>query len=124
MSIYNFPDQTSKETEKDESWHKLHALGHIGFTGSKHYSAKKKEISKLYHAYSATLDDEDKKKIELTVTQRCGNNFGPAYVVYPLIESKIDKMVGDYRKRPLKRKLLVNNQDAVIKKFDDKSINY
>jgi hypothetical protein len=120
MSIYNFPDQTISESAKNEAWHKQHVLGYMRYAGSKHYSAKKKEISKLYHAYSASLDDEDKKKIEATVTQRCGNNFGPEYVVYPLIESKIDKMVGDYRKRPVKRKLLVNNQDAVIKKFDDK----
>lgn len=120
MSIYNFLDQTVPESEKTIEWHKKHILGYISFSGSKEHSLKKKEIQKLYYAYSATLDPEEEEIVKRTITQRCGVDFGPPYEIYPLIEARIDKLVGDYRKRPLKRKLLVNNQDAVIKKLDDK----
>lgn len=120
MSIYNFPDQTIKETEKDEKWHKQHILSFVSYSGSGDYSKKKTEIQKLFYAYSAVLDPQESQIVESTITQRCGEDFGPQYVVYPLIESRIDKLVGDYRKRPLKRKLLVTNKEAVIKKLDYK----
>ena len=37
-----------------------------------------------------------------------------------MIESNIEQLIGDYRNRPLKRKCLVNNEKAVIKKLDTK----
>ena len=120
MSFYNFPDQTIPERDKDLKWHKRHILDFMSYSGSPDYSKKKKEIHKLYYAYAGMLDKESREIVEKTITQRCGADFGPEYSVYPLIESKIDKLVGEYRKRPLKRKLLVNNQDAVIKKLDKK----
>lgn len=120
MSFYNFPDQTIPENKKDEEWHKSHILGYVSYAGSKVVTQKKKEVAKLYYAAYAELHPDEKLIVESTITQRCGNNLGPQYVVYPLIESKIEKLVGDYRKRPIKRKLLVNNPDAVNKKFDHK----
>lgn len=120
MSIYNFPNQRVPEKEKDEQWHKKHIMGYISYSGTDDYVSKKKEIASLYYAYSAQLTPEEDLKIRKLVTERCGENFGPQYVVYPLIETKIEELVGKYRKRPLKRKCLVNNEKAVIKKLDAK----
>lgn len=120
MSVYDFPDQTIAEGLKNLDWHKRHILDYVSYSGSSSYSVKKKELIKLYYGYSAALDKEDSEMVMKTITQRCGKDFGPQYSVYPLIESKIDKLVGDYRKRPIKRKLLVTNPDAVNKKLDHK----
>ena len=120
MSVYDFPDQTIPESEKTLDWHKRHIIDYVGYSATDSYTAKRKELIKLYYGYSAALDKEDSHMVTKTITQRCGVDFGPQYSVYPLIESKIDKLVGDYRKRPLKRKLLVTNPDAVNKKLDDK----
>lgn len=117
---YNFPSQRIPESKKDLEWHKLHIMEYLTYSDTEHYTLKKKEISDLYHAYSAKLTDEDRKIVEATITQRCGEDFGPQYSVYPLIENKIDELVGKYRKRPLKRHLSVLNPDAVIKKLDAK----
>ena len=117
---YNFPNQRIPEHKKDEEWHKMHIINFLNFTGTANYTEKKEEISSLYYDYSAMLTETSKKIVEATITQRCGEDFGPKYEVYPLIENKIDELVGKYRKRPLKRHLSVNNPDAVIKKLDTK----
>ena len=119
-SIYNFPNQRVSEKEKDEEWHKQHIVGYLTYTTSNEFSHKKKEISDLYYAYSAQLTKEGDAKVRALITERCGANFGPQYFVYPLIESKIEQVCGEYRQRPLKRKCLVNNEKAVIKKLDAK----
>ena len=120
MSIYNFPNQRIKESEKDLDWHKEHIIGYLSFTTSSEFTYKKKEISDLYYAYSAQLTKEGDAKVRALITERCGANFGPQYFVYPLIESKIEQAAGEYRQRPLKRKCIVNNEKAVIKKLDAK----
>lgn len=120
MSIFIFPDQTISETKKDEQWHKEHILNYLTYSTSLEYSHKKIEIAKLYKAYEALLDKEDDIKVCATITERFGSNFGPKYSVYPLIEGKVEQLVSEYRKRPLKRKCLVNNEKAIIKKFDEK----
>ena len=120
MSIYNFPNQRIKESEKDKDWHVSHILEYLSFSTSDEYITKKKEISNLYYAYSAQLTKEEEDKIRALITERCGKNFGPQYFVYPLIENKIEELVGNYRQRPLKRKAMVNNEKAVIKKLDSK----
>lgn len=117
---YNFPSQRIPESEKTEEWHKQHITEYLTYTGTEDFAEKKEEIASLYYAYSGKLSPEEKEKVRLTITERCGENLGPEFSVYPLIENKIDELVGKYRKRPLKRHLSVSNPDAVIKKLDDK----
>lgn len=121
MSLFNFPNQRIPETEKDEEWHKSHIANYLSYAQTGDYELKKKEIAKMYYAYSAMVDKEDEQKICKTITERYGNNLGPKYVVYPLCESNVENLIGQYRLRPLKRKLMVNNPDAVIKKLDKKN---
>jgi hypothetical protein len=120
MSIYNFPDQRISEKQKDIEWHKSHILGYLSYASSSDFISRKKEINDLFYAYSAKLTPEGEKKVKAMITERCGQNFGPQYYVYPLIENQIEEIVSQYRRRPLKRKCLVNNEKAVIKKLDAK----
>lgn len=120
MSIYNFPSQRIPENKKDKEWHISHIRNYISYSGTQDYANKRKEIADLYYAYSAVLTGEEKKKVTALITERCGQNFGPEYSVYPLIENKIEELVGKYRKRPIKRKCMVNNPEAVSRKLDAK----
>ena len=120
MSIFNFPNQRIPESKKDEEWHKNHILNYLKYTGTAEFNHVKAEMAELYYAAAAKLSPKQEKIVCATITEKYGENFGPQYYVYPLIESNIEQMVGDYRNRPLKRKCLVNNEKAVIKKLDTK----
>ena len=120
MSLFNFPNQRISESKKDENWHIQHIEGYLQFSLTNDYSRMKKEQADLYFAATAQLSPEQYKIVCAMITERYGDNFGPQYYVYPLIESKIEQLIGDYRNRPLKRKCLVNNEKAVIKKLDQK----
>ena len=115
MSIFNFPNQRIPESKKDEEWHKNHILSYLKYTGTAEFNHVKAEMAELYYAAAAKLSPKQEKIVCATITEKYGENFGPQYYVYPLIESNIEQMVGDYRNRPLKRKCLVNNEKAVIK---------
>lgn len=120
MSIFNFPNQRIPETKKDEAWHKLHIQGYLYYSTSNEYYLKKQEIQRLYYAYNALLDKKTEKIVKTTITERFGENLGPKYIVYPLCEGKVESVIGHYRKRPLKRKCLVNNPSAVTEKLEKK----
>lgn len=120
MSLFNFPNQRIPETKKDKAWHISHVEAYLSYSSTANYSLKKKEIIDLYLATAGVLSPEQEKIVCNTITEKYGDNFGPQYYVYPLIENRIEAVVGEYRTRPLKKKLLVNNEDAVIKKLDQK----
>lgn len=120
MSLFNFPNQRIADSKKDEQWHINHALGYLTYSLTGEYSSKKQEQANLYYATAGKLSPEQEKVVCAMITNRYGDNFGPQYYVYPLIENTLEQMIGDYRNRPLKRKCLVNNEKAVIKKLDKK----
>ena len=120
MNLFNFPNQRIAETEKDLAWHISHVENFLTYSGTTHYAKKKREIAELFLATAGVLSDEQNKLICATITEKYGDNFGPQYYVYPLIENRIEQIVSEYRTRPLKKKLTVNNEQAVIKKLDQK----
>lgn len=120
MSIFNFPNQRIPESKKDEEWHKSHILSYMTYSASKEFMSRKKEMADLYYAAAGELSPEQKKIVCAMITERYGDNFGPQYHVYPLIETMLDQVIGDYRRRPVKTKCLVNNKDAMISKLDKK----
>ena len=123
MSFYNFPNQRIPESEKTENWHINHISQYLNYSGTDEFRDRKQEILEAYYSYSAELSPKKKEIIKSTITEVYGENLGPKYMVYPLCESKIEQILGEYRQRPIKRKLAVNNESAIIKKFE-KKIDY
>lgn len=123
MSFYNFPNQRVPESEKNENWHINHIQQYLNYSGTDDFSKRKNEILEAYYSYSSELSPKKEKIIKSTITERFGENMGPQYMVYPLCEAKVEQILGEYRQRPIKRKLAVNNESAIIKKFETK-INY
>lgn len=120
MNVFDFPNQRIPEKQKDENWHKSHIEAFLTYSGTTDYNKKKKEMSELILAAAGEMSDEQNKIVCKTITERYGENFGPQYYIYPLIENTIESIVSEYRTRPLLKKLLVNNEKAVIKKLNQK----
>lgn len=119
MSLLSFPDQTIPETEKDEDFHKKHVENYVTYSLSSSYNDQRKEMLKLFRGYNAELSTEE---AELTKKITCPHGFdlGVEYVVYPLIQSKIEQIVGEFIQRPLRRKTYVIDKKSKNKKFDQK----
>lgn len=120
MNLFNFPDQRIPETQKDIEWHIRHIENFLVYSGTTDYTRKRKEIAELYLATAGVLSKQQEELICATITQKYGIDFGPQYYVYPLIENRIEQIISEYRTRPVKKRLTVNNERAVIKKLDQK----
>jgi hypothetical protein len=119
MSAYLFPDQTIPESKKTKEWHIEHGTGYVLGTTSDDYTNQKLEMLKYYRAYNAEMSE---KQIDNTKSITCphGIDLGVEYVVYPLIQSKIEQIVGEYMSRPLRRKAYVLDKASKNKKFEKK----
>lgn len=120
MSVFNFPDQTIPETEKNLEWHVAHIENFLTYSGTTNYTKNRKELAELYLAAAGVLSKQQEELICATITQKYGSDFGPQYYVYPLIENRFEQIIAEYRTRPIKKRLTVNNERAVIKKLDQK----
>lgn len=119
MSLLALPDQTVKETEKTKEWHMLHAQNYATFSVSGHYNDQKEEMLKLYRGYNAELSEEEQKLIK-AITCPHGRYLGIEYIVYPLIQTKIEQIVGEYLTRPLRRKAYVIDKKSKNEKLEKK----
>jgi hypothetical protein len=119
MSLLTLPDQSIPEKEKNQEWHILHALEYARSTGVSGDNSQRKEIEKLYRAYFAELTDEEIASTK-SITCPNGNDLGVEYVVYPLIQTKIEQIVGEFLLRPIRRKAYVLDEKSQNAKFEEK----
>ena len=119
MSRFNLPDQTIPESKKDKEWHISHVLEYVNYTLNDFYQNQKKEMLKLYRGYNAELS-EDEEALVKSITCPNGYNLGVEYIVYPLIQTKIEQLVGEFLLRPLRRKAYVIDKKSKNKKFEKK----
>lgn len=119
MSLIPLPDQTIPEYEKTKEWHMDHINGYVGYSSSASYTDERKDIMKYYRAYNAELNEEE---LALTKSVTCpnGNDLGQEYIVYPLIQSKIEQIVGEFMRRPSRRKAYVMDKRSKAKKLEEK----
>ncbi len=119
MSLLSLPDQTIPENEKSKEWHIDHAISYATYSITDNYNDQRREMLKLYRAYNAELSD-DEQKLTKNITCPHGSYLGIPYVVYPLIQSKIEQFVGEFIQRPVRRKAYVVDKKSKNKKFDEK----
>lgn len=119
MSLLSLPDQTIPESQKDKEWHMQHALDFASFSVSDSYNDQRREMLKLYRGYNAELSEEE---LALTKAITCphGIDLGVEYVVYPLIQSKIEQIVGEYMTRPMRRKTYLLDKKSKNEKYEKK----
>jgi hypothetical protein len=119
MSFLSLPDQTIAENKKTKEWHIDHAISYATYSITDNYNDQRQEMLKLFRAYNAELSDEE-AKLAKAITCPHGTYLGIPYTVYPLIQSKIEQIVGEFIQRPLRRKAYVTDKKSKNKKFDEK----
>ena len=118
LSTFELPNQNIPESKKTKRWFLEHANKMIEFIISEPYSNKLQQIRRAWNGYLCIPPE----KAALT-TEPYGHDLGVEYIVYPLIESTVEQLVGEYLSRPLKRKTYSINRDAINSKLDEK-LNY
>ena len=119
MSLTTLPDQTIAETLKDKAWHIDHAISYARYSITDNYNDQRKEILKLYRGYNAELSPEE-TALTKSVTCPHGIYLGIEYIVYPLIQSKCEQVVGEFIQRPIRRKAYVTDKKSKNTKFQQK----
>lgn len=119
MSLFSLPDQTIPETQKTKDWHIDHAVRYAQFSLSPQYNNQKKEILKLYRGFNAELSEEEAEAMK-RITCPNGIDQGVPFIVYPLIQTKIEQLVGEYLLRPLRRTAYAIDKKSKNRKFQEK----
>ena len=120
MSSYILTNQKIAENLKDKEWHKEHVKNFVLFD-SKRTPSKRREMQlKCWQAYSCQQSEEHNGTSPRSpVTSPYGYSLGMEWIDYPLIESKLEQMVGEFMTRGIKRKTYVINKKAQTAKLNE-----
>lgn len=119
MSLLSLPDQTIPESQKDKEWHMLHAEAFASFSATGAYNDERANILKYFRAYNAELTDQE-RELSKVITCPNGKDLGVEYIVYPLIQTKIEQIVGEFMQRPIKRQAYAIDKRSKNKKYEEK----
>lgn len=114
----NFPKQNIEEHKKNREWC-LEMVNAI-VKSSANSNRNSRERRKDYDNYMLFNGVFDQKQFEY-ITNTYGLTTPARLVNYPIIQPKIDLLVGEYVNYPLKYSVHTVNKDAVSRKLDEKS---
>lgn len=118
MNFYTLVDQKIPDSRKDKEWHKQHIYSYAQLDVKRKDSERMIQQMKCWKAYTCYHDKEREMNTK-PITAPYGLNLGMEYIVYPLVESKLEQMVGEFMTRGIKRKTYVINKRAVTKKLNE-----
>lgn len=118
MSSYILTDQKIPEKEKTKQWHAAHIQNFVVFDSGRSPSVRKEMQLKCWSAYSCQQSEQHNKNSS-PITNPYGFSLGMEWIDYPLVESKLEQMVGEFMTRGIKRKTYVINKKAQTKKLDE-----
>jgi hypothetical protein len=119
MSLFSLPDQTIPESEKTKEWHMAHPESFALFTESAAYNDERQNMLKYYRAYNAELSKEEREMAKI-ITCPNGKDLGVEYIIYPLIQTKVEQIVGEFMLRPIRSTAYAMDQRSKNKKYDEK----
>jgi len=114
----NFPSQLLPDSKKDKKWceHMLDAIvNHTGHVDSPENRYQLKDV-RNYDIYNGDFNRDDYKYL----TEQYGYNYPARLVNYPIVQPKIDLLLGEDLHRPLDTKVVTINQEAINRKEDQK----
>lgn len=106
-----------KVGKKNKEWHMQHIYSFLSFDVKNTLTRRRMEQLDLWKDYYCLVDQEKQKKLS-PITSPYGYSLGMEWVAYPLIESKLEQLVGEYMLRELKKKTYVINKRAKSEKLD------
>lgn len=118
MSSYILADQKIPESKKDKDWHKSHIQNFVLYDSGRTPSLRKEMQLKCWSAYSCQQSEMHNKN-HSPITNPYGYSLGMEWIDYPLVESKMEQMVGEFMTRGIKRKTYVINKKAQTKKLNE-----
>lgn len=110
----NFPSQLLPDSKKDEKWCEQMLDAIVSSTDNQ----GKPQIKDIrnYDIYNGEFDREDYKYL----TEQYGYSYPARLVNYPIVQPKIDLLLGEDLHRPLDTKVVTINQEAINRKEDHK----
>ena len=120
MAKYNqpFPSMMVGEHEKTEEWCDQvinSIIGYMAYSGSVFRNSRAADIQN-YNVYNGRIEASDFKYI----TEQYGMAYPARLVNYPIIQPKIDLLLGEELRRPTDLKVSTVNKEAVLRKEDKK----
>ncbi len=109
----------NQKNKKSKASHIQMVRDYVNFSASEHYNEHKAQLIQLQNAYLGLVDEKEQIAISST-TKPYGYSYGLEYMIYPLIESKIERIVSIYMKRPLLDKAYVKDKKSIHKKLSAK----
>lgn len=114
----NFPSQLLPDSKKDKKWceHMLDAIvNHTSHVNSPESRYQLRDV-RNYEIYNGEFNRDDYKYL----TEQYGYNYPARLVNYPIVQPKIDLLLGEDLHRPLDTKVVTINQEAINRKEDQK----
>ena len=110
----NFPSQLLPDSKKDEKWCEQMLDATVSSTDDQ----GKPQIKDIrnYDIYNGEFNRDDYKYL----TEQYGYNYPARLVNYPIVQPKIDLLLGEDLHRPLDTKVVTVNQEAINRKEDHK----
>jgi len=118
MNSYILTNQKIAENLKDEEWHKAHIRNFVTMDSTRSPSLRREMQMKCWLAYSCQQSEQHNRNSD-PITKPYGFSLGMEWIDYPLVESKLEQMIGEFMTRGVKRKTYVINKKAQTKKLNE-----
>ena len=121
MFQFMLMDQKIPNKEKNEEWHKKHIFSLVESMVKNTNTVRRQEHVRLWEktlCISNKKQQEGHLKRNAPVTQPYGYSLGIEWMDYPLIESKLEQLIGEHLAQEIKKKTYVLNRRAKIAKLD------
>src|SRR6478736_5948661 len=118
MNAYILTNQKIPESKKTKDWHADHIRNYVSYDVKRTSSERREMQLKCWKAYTCFVDTHHNNNHQ-PITSPYGINLGIEWMAYPLVESKLEQMVGEFMTRGLKRKTYVINKKAQTAKLND-----
>jgi hypothetical protein len=117
-SSKKFPTLYVSEKEKTEEWCESVLNGIVNYISDDEGRLQENRTSDIvnYQIYNGYLNNADLEYI----TNQYGTSFPARLVNYPIIQPKVDLLLGEELRRPIDYKVTTVNKDAVLRKQDAK----
>lgn len=116
MDSFILKDQKIPESEKTKEWHMSMVYSFVNYKSVINTERKMNQLD-LWKDYYCIVDKQKQEK-KVNITSPYGFSLGLDWVAYPLIESKLEQLIGEYMVRELRKKSYVINKRARSKKLD------
>jgi hypothetical protein len=112
-----FPAQLVNEKDKNEKWceQMIDAIANYSSESDDYKSSRVNDLQN-YKIYNGAINRENFKY----VTEQYGFAYPARLVNYPIIQPKINLLLGEDLKRPLDYKVSTINKEAIVRKEDHK----